>query len=164
MVTINIATLKEGTHQIELTPGPEDLDLDPERFEEIRVDTTLNYYDAKIVLAFNASARATLECDRTLQLFKQHVEGRYAMLFAPPEELEQGENEFEDVRPLDAWQREIDLTEAIRDTLILSIPTRCVAPGAEDLEIETRYGFNENEIDPRWEALAKLRAGQSSEE
>src|SRR5690606_12004765 len=116
MVTVNIATLGEGTHHVVLAPDAEDLELDPDRFEDIRVDANLNYYDGRIVVTFDASAQATLECDRTLQLFKQRIGGHYGMLFAPVDELEQEEGEFEDVRPLDPWDREIDLTNAVRDT------------------------------------------------
>ncbi|HEX7071797.1 MAG TPA: DUF177 domain-containing protein [Rhodothermales bacterium] len=165
MVAINIATLKEGTHDVVLEPEAGDLDLDPERFEDIRVEARLDYFDGRIVVAMRAGATATLECDRTLQLFKQRLSGSYTMLFEPAgEEASDEEEEFQDVRPLDPWDREIDITDAVRDTLVLSIPARCIAPGAEDLEIQTQFGEAENEIDPRWEALAKLRAGQSREE
>lgn len=164
MVTINIATLKEGTHEIVLEPAAEELELDPERFEDIRVDVTLNYFDGRIIASFTAAALATLECDRTLRLFKQLIRGKYSLLFAPVEDPEQVKDTFEDVRPLDPWDREIDLTESIRDTLLLSVPVRCIAPGAEDLEIQTRYGDADKEIDPRWEALAKLQASRSREE
>jgi uncharacterized protein len=164
MVAINIATLKEGAHDFVLEPEAVDLDLDPERFEDIRVDARLDYFDGRIVVNLRAAATATLECDRTLQLFKQRLGGKYTMLFEPAGEPTSDDAEFQDVRSLDPWDREIDITDAVRDTLVLSIPARCVAPGAEDLEIRTQFGEAENEIDPRWEALAKLRAGQSREE
>ena len=164
MVTINIATLKEGTHEIELEPEAGDLELDADRFERIRVLARLNYFEGRIVVGLDAEAIATLECDRTLQLFKQKIGGKFSLLFAPVAEEEREEEGFGDVRPLEPWDREIDLTDAIRDTLLLGIPSRCVAPGAEDLELQTRYGEADGEIDPRWEVLAKLRSGQVREE
>ena len=165
MVTINIATLKEGTHDVVLEPDAGDLDLDPDRFEAIRVAAHLNLFDARIVVELKVSSLATLECDRTLQLFQQELNGKYTLLFAPKDEVEGEDDEgFADVRPLDPWAREIEVTDVVRDTLLLSIPARCIAPGAEDIEIETSYGASEKEIDPRWEALARLRAGQSQKE
>ncbi len=164
MVTINIATLREGTHDVVLEPEARDLDLDPDRFEDVRVDARLNLFDGRIVVSLRVSSTATLECDRTLQLFKKELSGSYSMLFAPSNEPEREEDQFEDVRPLDPWDREIDVTEAIRDTLLLSIPARCIAPGAEDIEIQTSYGASDRGIDPRWEALARLKTGQSQDE
>lgn len=164
MVTINIATLPEGMHDVVLEPVAEDLELEADRFEAIRIDARLNYFDGRVLADLEVAATATLECDRTLQLFKKRIKGRYTTLFAPEQDPEREHDAFEDVRVLDPWDREIDLTDVVRDTLLLSIPVRCVAPGAEEMEIQTKYGDAESEIDPRWEALAKLRAGHSREE
>jgi uncharacterized protein len=74
--------------------------------------------------------------------------------------------EFEEVRPLDSTDREIDLTDVVRDTLLLSIPQRRVAPGAEDEPITREFGATEEEtddeapVDPRWEDLKELKDGE----
>ena len=47
----------------------------------------------------------------------------------------------------------------MRDTLLLAIPIRKIAPGAEDTEIIQSFGVpvEQNNIDPRWQALAALK-------
>ena len=162
MVAINIASLKEGTHEFLLEPAAEELDLDSERFGSIRVAAQLNYYNGRIVVTLRSSAVATLECDRTLELFDRQLEGVHVLLFVPPGALEAEEEEYEDVRILHPSDREIDITEPVRDTILLSVPARCVAPGAEEIDLPVRFGAREDEIDPRWEALAKLRSARET--
>ena len=53
----------------------------------------------------------------------------------------------------------VDLTDAVRDTLLLALPARRVGPGAEDVEIQTVFGAPDGELlgDYRWGALLALR-------
>ena len=57
------------------------------------------------------------------------------------------------------------MTEAVRDTLVLAVPARKVAPGAEDLDLPTVFGAPAAEaaIDPRWEALRSLRSDDDAD-
>ena len=51
------------------------------------------------------------------------------------------------------------------DTVLLAVPARKVAPGAEDIEIPTAFGTPgaEAAIDPRWEALRSLQTGNDAD-
>ena len=64
-------------------------------------------------------------------------------------------------------ERLIDLADAVRDTLLLAVPARKVAPGAEDVEIPTVFGAptaaDGTPIDPRWEALRALQEGDDAD-
>ncbi len=160
MVRINIARLKEGKHDFRLTPSAEAVELKPEEFEHIEVHVQLDYRGEKIFVALEASAVATLECDRTLQLFQQPVSGTYQLLFAPPGFVGKIGEEWEEIRPFTPEEREIDLTDVVRDTLLLALPMRRIAPGAEDMEIPLQFGApseEEDMVDPRWAALLKLK-------
>ncbi len=160
MLQIKIANLKPGIHRFELKPDAEALDLDPSKFENIRVDAQLDYHEERILVRLAARADATLECDRTLEEFSQPLQGEHSILFAPLDVAEAAAAQFEDVRALQPGDQEIDITEAVRDTLLLAIPARCIAPGAEEREIPTEFGKPDGEqgaIDPRWEALRKLK-------
>ncbi len=155
MLSVNIAGLKVGLHEMSLRPSPEDIDLDPEVFREVLVDLALDRRPDRVLVSFEASATACLKCDRTLVDFDEVVSGRHEVLFAPPEMVVEDDDS---VRPLLPDEEEIDITEVVRDTLVLAIPQRKVAPGAEDVEIPTRFGAAETEtIDPRWAALRALR-------
>jgi len=50
----------------------------------------------------------------------------------------------------------IVLDHAVRDTVLLAIPMRKISPEARTMEIESAFGKDDSEIDPRWEALKNL--------
>lgn len=161
MLQIKITALELGVHTFELEPTPEAIGLEADRFSDIRVDVRLERGVDQILASFTASAVATLECDRTLQLFEQRIRGSYVVLFASPELIEQSDDggDGQDIRPLLPADQEIDLAGPVRDTLLLAIPTRKIAPGAEALDLPTQFGAptGEDAVDPRWEALKGLR-------
>jgi len=168
MLGIDTAPLPTGLHEMTLTPSAEDVELDPEIFSDLAVEVRLDHEDERDLIAFTARATATLECDRTLELFDQTVSGSFAVLFVLPEHLDRYTTDDDDtgegVRPLPEPGAPLDITEPVRDTLLLALPTRRVAPGAEDEELQVQYGVltdgDGDPIDPRWEALKKLRDNQ----
>lgn len=167
MLTVDISSLSEGIHHREFLPSAADVDLDPTTFEDIRVEAELQYHLDRILVKMTARATAELTCDRTLEPYDQPVEGSYNLLFGPPSMVGQDGEEFEEVRPLNPSDQEIDLTDVVRDTILLALPQRRVAPGAEDEEIDREFGAPEGEdetddIDPRWSELRKLREDESS--
>lgn len=159
MLQIDIAGLEAGAHQIVLEPTAEALNLDEETFSNFRVDAHLLAQPHRILVAFTATADAALTCDRTLQSFVQPLEGEHSVLFAAPGTVA-GAEEHDDVRDLLPTDQHIDITDAVRDTLLLAVPQRKVAPGAEDKEIQTAYGApleDDALADPRWAALRALK-------
>lgn len=162
MLGIDVTPLKPGLHEVTLTSSPEAVNLDPETFREIVVEARLDHEQERTLVAFTARATASLVCDRTAVRFDQPIEGSYAILFVLPERLDQfGEEGDDDVRPLPPPGSDLDVTDAVRDTLLLALPTRRVAPGAEDEEIPVTFGAERDDegkpVDPRWAALKKLR-------
>lgn len=162
MLGIDITPLKPGLHEVELAPSPEEVELDPAVFADIAVDARVDHHEERTLVAFTARATATLECDRTAVMFEQPVEGTYAILFVLPDQFggfEDGGDD--DIRPLPPTGADLDITDAVRDTLLLALPIRRVAPGAEDEPIPVTFGAHTDDdgsvIDPRWEALRKLR-------
>jgi len=165
MLTIDISSLSTGTHHLELAPSAVQANLDPSTFEDIQVNAVLQYHRDRILVQMHATATAELTCDRTLKPYEEEIEGTYNVLFGPPAMEGQEGEEFEDVRPLDPADREIDLTDVVRDTLLLAIPQRKIAPGAEDEPIDREFGAideknNDEPADPRWSALKELTDGE----
>lgn len=164
MFTIDIGVLEPGLHTLSLAPKVEAVELDPDTFRDVTVDARLDVSERRILVMLTARAVATLECDRTLRLFDQEIEGSYHLLFAPGEFVDHDEDAYDEVRTLDPSDQEIDVTDVVRDTILLAVPRRRVAPGAEEEEIPTTFGApeeDESEIDPRWEALKALKSGTS---
>ena len=169
MLQIDITLFGPGTHRVSLHPEAEALDLDPATFGDIEIAARLDCKRDRILVQFLARATASLTCDRTLRPFEQPVEGRYAVLCAPPGTPLREDGVAEQVRDLDPADRTLDLTEEARDTLKLALPARRVAPGAEEEELQKAYGEPEaaadgEPVDPRWAALRKLRSGDADSE
>lgn len=162
MLTIEIAALKPGKNELELRPDASEVDLDPGLFSNIRVNVTLHRQVGRILVHVTARAFARLECDRTLVMFEHPIEGSYTVLFAPPEMADQIQENFDDLRVLYPTDQEIDLTETTRETILLAVPMRKIAPGAEETELKLSFG-NEDNIDPRWDALRGLAAEGDTE-
>lgn len=162
MLRVDLTALDDGLHEMELTPSPADLGLDPEVFSDIAVALQLDVAERRVRAAFATRAVATLECDRTLAEYQEQVEGAHEVLFT---DRPIGE-EDEDVYPLPDHPPEVDLTEPVRDTLLLALPLRRVAPDAEEAEIPTRFGGpGEGEpADDRWAALRQLRGELSDDD
>lgn len=169
MFRIDIAPLEAGFHHLARAPEAEALDLDPDTFSDIQVGLDLFCQRDRILVDMHTEATAALVCDRTLQPFEQSVEGHYSVLFAAPGAAPEEESEdYEEVREFSPTDRQLNLTDLVRDTLVLSLPQRKVAPGAEEEEIPTTFGVpadqeHEKPIDPRWEKLRELRSDDNEE-
>ncbi len=158
MIRVDIKSLKPGIHEFEWQPAPDALGLDPEIFHGLQVDARVDFHPNRIFVILQTEAEAHLTCDRTLNPFTQVVEGEHQVLFStePPVEGEEADDEVVRIGSAD---EEIDITDVVRDTFILSIPARKIAPGAETEEIPLAFGEpdgGEAAVDPRWEALRKL--------
>ena len=160
MLQIDIAGLADGVHTQTLRVDASTLGLDPDAFDAIGLDLRLDVAGRRILAAFDVHAVAVLECDRTLVPYRQPVSGRHAVLFLPADQLPP-EAEDDDVLPLPATATTLDLTDAVRDTLLLSLPLRRIAPTAENAEIPTSFGARTDAeghpVDDRWDALRRLR-------
>ncbi len=164
MLQIDITSCKSGVHHVALSPEAGDLELDPDRFENIRVEARLDCHHDRILVDMDVRGVATLTCDRTLREYREPLEGSYRVLFGPEHLVGAEGGHYDEVRPLHAHDREIDVTDLVRDTLLLAIPHRKVAPGAEQEDLPMEFGpagpaeeEQQPDIDPRWEALRKLR-------
>lgn len=103
------------------------------------------------------------ECRRCLQPVQVKLDEEVAILFAPPDQLTP-EDQGGEIRLLDLEGNVLDLSEAVREELVLAAPrwVEC-DPGCKGLC--PRCGVNRNEeecdcsveeLDPRWAALRNL--------
>ena len=158
MFRVPLASLPEGLHQETLHPSADDLDLDPETFSDVAVDLRLDIAERRVLAAYTASATARLTCDRTLDPYDQPVEGSHSVLFTADAPAADSEGD-DDTRPLPDDATSIDLTESVRDTLLLALPLRRVSPAAEAADIPSQFGgpSEDEPADDRWAALQALR-------
>lgn len=166
MATFDITDLKEGDVRQETAElSAEALDLDEDTFSDIEVSVTLQKNDDRIEVAFDAKATATLQGDRTLRWYDEPVSGSYAVTFKPTKAIEEGEEEDETIREYSPFDPEIDITQEIRDTLLLALPLRRIAPGGEEEDLQLEYGDTDEEADmPEWkQKLKELREDRDNE-
>lgn len=162
MVRLDIGSLKQGLRTDRLTPDPADLGLDGHDFRDIRVTAHLDREGDRILVRLEVSGTARLQCDRTLVDYDQGLASSGSLLFVPAAHLEELGGPSDEVLELPAFATELDVTDAVRDLLLLSIPLRRIAPGAESIDLPTRFGAPaQEETDPRWEALKRLREGNT---
>lgn len=164
MLQIDITSFQSGVHHVKLTPDPDEVDLDPDTFSDVHVLARLDCHRDRILVSLDVQATAELTCDRTQRLYDQPLEGTYQVLFGPERMVGAESDSFDEVRVLDPSDRAIDVTDIVRDTVLLAVPQRKVAPGAEDEDIQLQFGASsaeegnaEPDIDPRWDALRELR-------
>ncbi len=160
MLRVDFSTLGEGHHEQVLHPTADNLEVDPEVFNDLALDLRLDVFEHRIVASFDVRAIATLECDRTLVRYQHPVAGSHAVVFIAPDQYS-ADSKDDSLQPLPELGTELDLTAAVRDTLVLSLPLRRVSPEAEEAEIPLTYGNQQTldgvPIDDRWDALRGLR-------
>ena len=167
MICIDIKSLTPGIHEFAWQPAAEALELDSGVYRDLEVSARLDFSPSRIFVTLQTRAIAQLVCDRTLVDFDQEVEGTHSILYSSGDLVEDAEAQDDDIRELKKGDEEIDLTDIVRDTLILSIPARKIAPGADEKEIPLAFGTpqsGEAAIDPRWEALRKLSSMKDDNE
>ena len=162
MIRIDIKPLTPGIHEFTWEVDAEGLNLDAGLFDDMHVMARIDFYPTRIFVTVHTQAVAHLVCDRTLVDFDEVVRGEYSVLFSSDDSFREEERREsdDDVRFLAPEVDEIDLTDIVRDTFMLSLPVRRIAPGAEAKEIPLEFGAPDEEgyIDPRWEALRELKS------
>ena len=132
--------------------GPVDLRLD------------LQYVGADVVVRGNVTGSAVLSCRRCLTDVGYEVDED--VIFVYRSGVAPVEAEAEEVYPLPSKARELDLTEAVREHVLLSVP-EFVNCDEACRGFCPRCGTNLNEAtcecrtedeDPRWAALRRLRS------
>ncbi len=161
MFRVHIASLPVGIHQETLRPTAEDLELDPDVFSDLEVRLLLDVAERRVLATYTAAATARLECDRTLAMYDQPVEGDHSVLFSS----DAPSTDDDEVFALSDDAVEIDLTEPVRDTLLLALPLRRVSPEARAAELPTAFGgpAEDEPADDRWAALQALRSDEPSD-
>ncbi len=155
MLKLDLSAPQESCFKVSAT----DLGLSPEKFSHIQVDLKSEKLDGATRIYLEIAAQVLLECDRSLCEYVSQVGNSHELLLCPLGYSSVEDDLIERIE-LDPRQRVFDLTDVIRDTLLLAIPPRKVAPEAEDLQLQTVYGAPALEVDQRWSTLLAVREGQ----
>ncbi len=169
MINIYIKGLTDGLHDIEITEPVDAVpDLSEEFFGDILIEGKLRVLGNRFTFTGKVFSRARLICDRTLKEFEQEIEtemtSAYLINSSGMGIDKLSEDDKEQIISKD--EKYLDITNDVREELILSIPMKKIAPDVEDKEFEEIFPEysakkkkrkDKEEIDDRWSALKKIK-------
>ncbi|MGL4631988.1 MAG: YceD family protein [Leadbetterella sp.] len=162
---LNIHGLEEKTYTFDIgIDGTffENYDQDVIKGGDVNVHITLQKSSHILSLDFAILAQVDLECDRTLEIFREafHIQEKHIFKFGDSfQEL------TEDMTMIRYGTPKINVADHVFDYIFLAIPVRKIHPDyrkevedEETLYYEDEKPTEENtEVDPRWEKLMKLK-------
>lgn len=165
---IQVAGLSEGIHEYRFQVQPGMLELGDPFQADVIVDATLEKTGGQYFLKAAIVTEGVFDCDRCISRFVARLPSSYQMHYLPEgsaqEQLDQAE-----VQIVSTHFSVIDLTDDVRQTILLSVPLKllcsaecrglCPTCGA-NLNIEP-CTCSETVGDPRWETLRSLRESNS---
>lgn len=135
----------------------------------LSVDLDIFKYDSHIDAKFNLTGSVLLSCDRCMEPYQAQIASEHKIIFSFDEDMNGDEHE---IIYIDPRMPHRDIKVELYEFAVLSLPIRNVPPLEEHLcsaEALSLLGLDEKgnvkeqeeeekEIDPRWEALRKLKS------
>jgi uncharacterized protein len=146
LIEIRLAGLSQGTHEFEFTcSGADfaDLALTEAGFSgDISVRVTVEKMEDELIVTMNTIATADLACDLCLASITTELTGSYRVYYGYEQAEEPDEERNEEYRLIDRNSLSLDLTEDVRETLLLSVPMKVTCTDNPDCRM-----FRQEEID-----------------
>ncbi len=160
--------LKEGKHEFKFEIDKAFFELFETEQEftnpRIKADVLMDKHSTFLEFWIKTKGLVTLVCDISNEEFDHPIEHEIKVLVKFGEEYDDSD---EDVITIPSTDHAFNVAQLIYEDVILSIPMKKVSANIddEDLEILDKYSPKEaeneetdkEEIDPRWEALKKLK-------
>lgn len=163
----NLQELQNGASYRQAVLEQDDLFLEEDiRFLGAVVKVDFYKTNHFIEVKLKVDAQTELICDRSLNPFSEEVNGGYHILYEP-NPVEEAETDKGAVKRIPHGDMQINISHEVRDTILLKVPIKKIHPDFFDsegnlIEFKTKnFGenavFNDDNIDPRWAALKKLK-------
>jgi len=165
MLSFSLAHLPEGHSKRDVQIMPGDVDLhEQDGFEKaIYIHYNINKVSDEVFVKANIKTQSDLICDRCIEQFLLDIDETINLVFTTDTQLSREENE--DIYLITEAESNINITESVRQTLLVTLPVKKLCK--ESCHGLCQYcGTNLNEnscncederIDPRWEALKKIK-------
>jgi len=162
---ISLSRLSEGLHTLNFVEKLAELGVEnqPNLHEEVKIQVDLEKRSPHCFLKNRVRVSGRFACDRCTDEFERTVSGEARVVFSSDKAM-LAMSEADDIHYLAPEAKEIDLTDEIRDTIVLAVPMKMLC--AENCRgLCAGCGANLNAescrcaappADPRWEALRKL--------
>jgi len=128
LIEIRLAGLAEGAHEFDFTRNAADFGdpaLTAAGFsKDVSVRVSVEKLDDELIVTLNTSATAELTCDLCLAPVTTGLTGSYRVWYSYEPTGEPQEERDEEYRLIDRNAVSLDLTEDVRETLLLSVPMK----------------------------------------
>lgn len=165
---IQVASLSQGHHEFRFHALAADIGLTGEFGGEVIVEASVEKTPAQVFLNAAVSARGTFTCDRCVTEFPMTLSSSYRMCYVWEGAASPGLDPAE-VQVVSAGLTVIDITDDVRQTLVLSVPLKLLC--REDCRgLCATCGANLNvgscrceadTSDPRWDDSTSMRTSPS---
>ena len=157
--------LKNGKHEFKFEVEQSFFDLFETEQEftnaHINVDVALEKHTTFLDLEVIISGKVDLICDITAEEFSHPINNSIKILVKFGEKYDDSNEEIITIPQGDSA---FNIAQMIYEAVMLSIPMKKISPNVTDEDIELIEQFSpkieedkEHEVDPRWEALKKLK-------
>ena len=165
MIKIKVSNLSNGFYEYDFEGKIREIEVSDPFMGSYKTKVGLSKFDSQIILDAKTDIGANLICDRCTKEFHSVITSNYRMIYLFTQKVEHSENDKMDVVYLHPETDKIDLIEDIRDYVLLAVPMKKLC--SEDCKgLCPKCGLNLNDgpcqckeenIDPRWEPLLKLK-------
>lgn len=162
---IPIQGLALGKHEIEFQIGEGFVkEVENDEIHRIDVDLKLNIDKTENYYAFEYNLKGTvgIECDRCTEVYDQEIDAQHQMIIKHASESSEHVEGDVEMTFIENGVTQINILDDIYQYVMVSLPFKRVHPEGEcNKEIidylDNNNKENEDKIDPRWEALSKLK-------
>jgi DUF177 domain-containing protein len=131
-VKIDLGQLREGNQQLDIITNSKELGLD-EKLIKGKLDVAVDIFKApnQLDLSVNVTGLLRLACDRCLEEFEQRFESEFELVYV--QKPAEGVNLQDDyIKVYNAFTKSIDITEDLKEYVLLAIPMRKVPAEIND--------------------------------
>ncbi len=160
---IRISQLSNGLHEYHLSPAASGIGLGSNFPGSVVIDATIDKSGRQFCLQADIRTAGLFQCDRCVEEFEHEVSARFSVLYVY-DGLDAGRSSDDEVRVISPETPQLDLTDDIRESVMLSVPLKllckenckglCPHCGV-NLNRGTCSCKDEN-VDGRWESLKKF--------
>jgi uncharacterized metal-binding protein YceD (DUF177 family) len=123
-IKINLGTLGEGSQVFEFVVGPKELDLDTALIKDkLNISADILKVSRQVDMKVTVIGKYKLVCDRCLETFELPFEKDFELVFVQKSGRE-GNFDNDYVKIYNPFMRSIDITEDVREFVLLGIPMK----------------------------------------
>lgn len=143
MFKIVIRGLKDGDYSIDMQGSASEIEYICPEFNgsDIKIIGSLSVLGNKYTVTAVASAVAKLICDLSLEEYNEEVEVPFVIQYIADDELLDMGNSLSEseAKIIRSEEKEIDITDDVREILCVSLPMKRIAPKYRDKEFSQIY-------------------------